>query len=62
MDREYLRSDEETMKIIEQKALHEPSSIPDECLPTQAYLEKFVLPYMEPALKAVAKERPKNPV
>lgn len=35
MDKEYLRSDEELMKRIEEKALQQPAAIPDECLPTQ---------------------------
>ena len=50
------------MAELEDKALTAPPSIPDQCLPTAEYLEKFVLPHVLPALEATAKNRPKNAV
>jgi protein dpy-30 len=62
IDKEYLRSDEEEVKKIEELAVRRPPSMPEHCLPTQQYLEKYVLPYIEPAMKATALHRPKNPI
>jgi protein dpy-30 len=62
MDKEYLRSDEESAKIVEQKAMTPLSPIPDNCLPDKDYVEKFILPHLEAALKATAGKRPKDPV
>jgi hypothetical protein len=38
VDREYLRSDEEAVKKIEELALKRPPAIPEHCLPTDQYL------------------------
>jgi len=37
-------------------------SVPDNCLPDKDYVEKFILPHLEAALKATAENRPKDPV
>lgn len=50
MDKEYLRPDEAEMAELEEKAMIRPPPIPDQCLPTGEYLEKFVLPHLLPAL------------
>jgi hypothetical protein len=46
MDKEYLRSDEESAKIVEQKAMTPFGAIPDNCLPDKEYVEKFILPHL----------------
>jgi hypothetical protein len=61
-DKEYLRSDEEISKKMESLAAKRINSLPEDCLPTPEYLEKYVLPYVEPAMKAVALKRPNNPI
>lgn len=61
-DREYLRSDEQDVKLVEELAARPPPAIPEHCLPTEQYLEKYVLPFIEPAMKATALTRPKNPI
>lgn len=33
MDKEYLRSDEESVRIVEERAMSQMSPIPDQCLP-----------------------------
>lgn len=38
LDREYLRTDEEEVKKIEELALQKPPTMPEHCLPTQQYL------------------------
>lgn len=62
MDREYKRPDEHKMAELEARAVASPPSIPNQCLPTAEYLEKFVLPSILPALEATSKNRPKNPI
>ena len=61
-DPEYLRPDEEVVKKIEELAKQPPKPLSDHCLPTNQYLEKYVLPFLEPAMKATALHRPKNPI
>ena len=38
MDREYLRSDEESARVVEQKAMTALSPVPDNCLPDKEYM------------------------
>jgi hypothetical protein len=47
---------------MESLAAKRINSLPEDCLPTPEYLEKYVLPYVEPAMKAVALKRPNNPI
>jgi protein dpy-30 len=61
-DPEYKRRDQKNMEELERKAQEEVPALPDTCLPTNKYLEKYVLPFIIPALEATAKFRPKNPV
>ncbi len=62
IDPEYQRPDEEAVKKVEELAAKPPAALPDHCLPTNEYLQKHVLPFLEPAMKATALHRPKNPI
>ena len=62
IDPEYTRPDEDIVNKIEELAKKAPKPLPDHCLPTKDYMEKYVLPYLEPAMRATAEHRPKNPI
>ena len=62
VDKEYVRPAEEEVGRLQALAAQPPPELPEHCLPTQQYLEKYVLPYIEPAMKATALNRPANPV
>ena len=62
LDKDYQRPDEAQIAQIEHLAMQSPPALPEHCLPPQQYLEKYVLPYIEPAMRATALHRPKNPI
>ncbi|CAD8150452.1 unnamed protein product [Paramecium pentaurelia] len=62
MSQEHDLDDIAEQQLAEQTALSQIPSIPDQALPTRQYLEKAVIDQLQDALKALARERPKNPI
>lgn len=62
IDKEYLREDELYAKLAEERALKSEPQVQSQCLPTAEYLQAQVMPHLQPALIALAKERPADPV
>jgi protein dpy-30 len=61
-DPDFQRTDQPALSKVEALAQLPPRPLPDHCLPTHDYMQKYVLPFLEPAMKATALHRPKNPI
>ncbi|KAM3146120.1 hypothetical protein pb186bvf_001777 [Paramecium bursaria] len=62
MSDEYELDDLAEQQLVENVALQHTPTLTEQALPTRLYLEKAVIDQLHDALKALARERPKNPI